>query len=136
MPSGSTWLLLAPGPARGQEGLLPFPKHYFPINYTLNVHYEEVLRPANISRLLSLRYLWYCVNVHVVLKIHAVLPEQHPSWAYMQQLTRLLDDLAIGDLVDQVYASDAASSRKPVRPKSLLDNCVRVMKMLYSGLCK
>lgn len=30
---------------------LPFQKHYFPINYTVQVQYEEVLRPSNITRL-------------------------------------------------------------------------------------
>lgn len=30
---------------------LPFQKHYFPIDYTVQVQYEEVLRPSNITRL-------------------------------------------------------------------------------------
>ena len=29
----------------------PFQKHYFPIDYTVRVQYEEVLRPSNITRL-------------------------------------------------------------------------------------
>lgn len=32
---------------------LPFQKHYFPINYTVQVQYEEVLRPSNITRLVK-----------------------------------------------------------------------------------
>ncbi|XP_068022649.1 interleukin-34 isoform X1 [Melanerpes formicivorus] len=35
------------------EMRLRYLKHYFPIGYTLQVQYEEVLRPANITRLLA-----------------------------------------------------------------------------------
>lgn len=33
----------------------PFQKHYFPIDYTVQVQYEEVLRPSNITRLVRQR---------------------------------------------------------------------------------
>lgn len=33
----------------------PFQKHYFPIDYAVQVQYEEVLRPANITRLVGRR---------------------------------------------------------------------------------
>ncbi|XP_038223769.1 interleukin-34 isoform X1 [Dermochelys coriacea] len=80
---------------------LQYMKHYFPINYTVNVQFEEVLRAANITRLrdqnvgeLSLRYLWLSVNSQVLLKIWAVLLEKHPSWEYTQDLCHLFEQLA------------------------------------------
>ncbi|XP_043382313.1 interleukin-34 isoform X2 [Chelonia mydas] len=80
---------------------LQYMKHYFPINYTVNVQFEEVLKAANITRLrdqnvseLSLRYLWLSVNSQVLLKIWAVLLERHPSWEYTQDLCRLFEQLA------------------------------------------
>ncbi|XP_043351115.1 interleukin-34 isoform X2 [Dermochelys coriacea] len=132
---------------------LQYMKHYFPINYTVNVQFEEVLRAANITRLrdqnvgeLSLRYLWLSVNSQVLLKIWAVLLEKHPSWEYTQDLCHLFEQLAeeyenynqgnvdanVQDMVEQVLTGDAGSSQKAVPPKALLDNCVKVMWMLYS----
>uniref|UniRef100_A0A8C8AHG3 Interleukin 34 n=1 Tax=Otus sunia TaxID=257818 RepID=A0A8C8AHG3_9STRI len=79
---------------------LPRQKHYFPINYTVQVQYEEVLRPSNITRLrngtvseAALRYLWFHVSSQAVLRIREVLPEKHPSWKYTQELCRLFDAL-------------------------------------------
>ncbi|KFV93722.1 Interleukin-34, partial [Eurypyga helias] len=70
-----------------------FQKHYFPIDYTIQVRYEEVLRPSNITRLrngtvseVALRYLWFHVSSQAVLRIHGVLLEKHPSWEYTQEL--------------------------------------------------
>uniref|UniRef100_A0A674IPR8 Interleukin-34-like n=1 Tax=Terrapene triunguis TaxID=2587831 RepID=A0A674IPR8_9SAUR len=130
---------------------LQYMKHYFPINYTVNVQFEEVLRVANITRLrdrnvgeLSLRFLWLSVNSQVLLKIRAVLLEKHPAWEYTRDLCLLFDQLAeeyencnqgnvdtnVWDVVEQVLSGDAGSSRKAVRPKALLDNCAKVMWML------
>ncbi|NXI71650.1 IL34 protein, partial [Anseranas semipalmata] len=79
---------------------LQYMKHYFPVDYTLQVQYEEVLRPANISRLragtvseASLRYLWFHVSSQALLRIREVLPEKHPSRRYTQELCQLLDAL-------------------------------------------
>ncbi|XP_019344559.1 interleukin-34 isoform X1 [Alligator mississippiensis] len=79
---------------------LQYMKYYFPLNYTVTVQYEEVLRTSNVSRLRdeaitepSLRYLWFHVSSQVVLKIRDVLPEQHPSWSYTQELCDLLEGL-------------------------------------------
>ncbi|KFR14209.1 Interleukin-34, partial [Opisthocomus hoazin] len=70
-----------------------FQKHYFPIDYTVRVQYEEVLRPSNITRLrngtvseVALRYLWFHVSSQAVLRIREVLLEKHPSWRYTQEL--------------------------------------------------
>ncbi|XP_048672772.1 interleukin-34 isoform X1 [Caretta caretta] len=132
---------------------LQYMKHYFPINYTVNVQFEEVLKAANITRLrdqnvseLSLRYLWLSVNSQVLLKIWAVLLERHPSWEYTQDLCHLFEQLAeeyenynqgnvdanVQGVVEQVLTGDAGSSQKAVPPKALLDNCVKVMWLLYS----
>uniref|UniRef100_A0A8C5F151 Interleukin-34 n=2 Tax=Gopherus TaxID=38771 RepID=A0A8C5F151_9SAUR len=136
---------------------LQYMKHYFPINYTVNVQFEEVLRASNITRLrdqnvseLSLRCLWLSVNSQVLLKIGAVLLEKHLSWEYIQDLCLLFEHLAeeyedcnqgnvdtnVWDVVEQVLTGDTGSGQKAVRPKALLDNCVKVMWMLYSESCE
>uniref|UniRef100_A0A7M4E0X3 Interleukin 34 n=1 Tax=Crocodylus porosus TaxID=8502 RepID=A0A7M4E0X3_CROPO len=136
---------------------LYYMKYYFPLNYTVTVQYEEVLRTSNVSRLRdeaitepSLRYLWFHVSSQVVLKIRDVLPEQHPSWSYTQELCDLLEglgaeyekykqgdmDVVVADLVKRIHDAEAGSNRKPVRPKALLDNCIKVMRMLYSTPCR
>ncbi|XP_061218333.1 uncharacterized protein LOC133217143 [Neopsephotus bourkii] len=78
----------------------PFQKHYFPIDYMVQVQYKEVLRPSNITCLrnrtvseVALQYLWFHVSSQAVLRIHEVLPEKHPSWKYTQELCQLLDAL-------------------------------------------
>ncbi|NXU47400.1 IL34 protein, partial [Turnix velox] len=82
------------------EMRLQYMKHNFPIDYTLRVQYEEVLRPSNITRLRSemvseeaLRYLWFHISSQAVLRIREVLPEKHPSWKYIQELSQLFDAL-------------------------------------------
>ncbi|XP_014816241.1 PREDICTED: interleukin-34 [Calidris pugnax] len=82
------------------SSLLPPQKHNFPIDYTVQVQYEEVLRPSNITRLrngtvseVALRYLWFHLSSQAVLRIREVLPEKHPSWRYTQELGHLFDAL-------------------------------------------
>ncbi|NXG46149.1 IL34 protein, partial [Psilopogon haemacephalus] len=82
------------------EMRLRYMKHYFPIDYTVQVQYEEVLRPSNITRLrngsvseVALRYLWFHISSQAVLHIREVLPEKHPSWRYTQELAWLFDAL-------------------------------------------
>uniref|UniRef100_A0A803XU31 Uncharacterized protein n=1 Tax=Meleagris gallopavo TaxID=9103 RepID=A0A803XU31_MELGA len=77
-------------------------KHNFPIDYTLRVQHEEVLRTANVTRLrdgkvseASLRYLWFHACSQAVLHILEVLPEKHPSRGYTQELSQLLDALGM-----------------------------------------
>uniref|UniRef100_A0A8C3M486 Uncharacterized protein n=1 Tax=Geospiza parvula TaxID=87175 RepID=A0A8C3M486_GEOPR len=136
---------------------LPFQKHYFPIDYTVQVQYEEVLRPSNITRLrngtvseAALRYLWFHVSSQAVLRIREVLPEKHPSWKYTQELCQLFDALGkeyskyrqtdvetvVADLVKLIHSAGAESRSKAVRPKALLDNCLKVMRMLYGVPCR
>ncbi|XP_050167517.1 interleukin-34 [Myiozetetes cayanensis] len=139
------------------EMRLQYMKHYFPIDYTVQVQYEEVLRPSNITRLrngtvseTALRYLWFHVSSQAVLRIREVLPEKHPSWKYTQELCQLFDALGeeyskyrqtdveavVADLVKLVHSAGAESRSKAVRPKALLDNCLKVMRMLYGGPCR
>ncbi|NXN14724.1 IL34 protein, partial [Indicator maculatus] len=138
------------------EMRLRYLKHYFPIDYTVQVQYEEVLRPANITRLrngtvseLALRYLWFHVSSQAVLRIREVLPEKHPSWRYTQELAWLFDALGeeyskyqqtdveevVAELVKVVHSAGAEGRRKAVRPKALLDNCLKVMRMLFGAHC-
>ncbi|NWW92502.1 IL34 protein, partial [Rhynochetos jubatus] len=151
-----------------------FQKHYFPIDYTVQVRYEEVLRPSNITRLrngtvseVALRYLWFHISSQAVLRIHEVLPEKHPSWKYTQELpgfdsrpmqhlhllhpgiwpgTHLGDtpdlslqtdvEAVVADLVKLIHSTDTETQTKAVRPKALLDNCLKVMRMLYGAPCE
>ncbi|NXH20296.1 IL34 protein, partial [Bucco capensis] len=136
---------------------LRYMKHYFPIDYTIQVQYEEVLRPSNITRLRnetvseeSLRYLWFHISSQAVLRIREVLTEKHPSWKYTQELYQLFDALGeeyskyqqtdvavvVADLVKVLHSGDSESRRKAVRPKALLDNCLKVMRMLYGAPCE
>uniref|UniRef100_A0A8V1A2J9 Interleukin 34 n=1 Tax=Gallus gallus TaxID=9031 RepID=A0A8V1A2J9_CHICK len=130
-------------------------KHNFPIDYTLRVQHEEVLRTANVTRLrdgkvseASLRYLWFHACSQAVLHILEVLPEKHPSRGYTQELSQLLDalgveysgyrqsdvDAVVADLVKQLHSGD--SRQKAVRPKALLDNCLKVLRMLFGAHCR
>ncbi|XP_071613209.1 interleukin-34 isoform X2 [Heliangelus exortis] len=139
------------------EMRLQYMKHNFPIDYTLHVQYEEVLRPSNISRLrtgkvseAALRYLWFHVSSQALLRIRRVLPEQHPSWNYTRELGQLFDALGeeyskyqqtdveavVADLVKLLHSAGAERQLKPVRPKALLDNSLRVMRMLYGTPCR
>ncbi|NWU51278.1 IL34 protein, partial [Dromas ardeola] len=97
----------------------------------------------------ALRYLWFHVSSQAVLRIREVLPEKHPSWKYTQELGQLFDALGkeyskyrqtdvepvVADLVKLVHSAGAESRRKAVRPKALLDNCLKVMRMLYGAPC-
>lgn len=45
-------------------------------------------------------------------------------------------DANVQGVVEQVLTGDAGSSQKAVPPKALLDNCVKVMWLLYSESCE
>ncbi|XP_032140320.1 interleukin-34 isoform X2 [Sapajus apella] len=105
---------------------LQYMKYYFPINYKIGVPYEEVFRIANVTRL-------------------DVLLEGHPSWKYLQEVqTLLLDvqrgltDVEVSPKVESVLSllNAPGPNLKLVRPKALLDNCFRVMELLYCSCCK
>ncbi|KAM4833593.1 interleukin-34 isoform 2-T2 [Thomomys bottae] len=130
---------------------LQYMKHYFPINYRISVPYEGVLRVANITRLRArvsereLRYLWVLVSLNATESVQNVLLEGHPSWKYLQEVQTLLvnvheglTDVQISPQVEAVLSllSTPGLSLKLVRPKALLDNCFRVMELLYCSCCK
>ncbi|XP_055269152.1 interleukin-34 isoform X2 [Moschus berezovskii] len=129
---------------------LQYTKHYFPINYRVSVPYEGVLRTANVTRLRArvsqqeLRYLWVLVSLSATEWVQEVLLEGHPSWKYLEEVHTLLLDVKQGlrgvEVSPQVEAVlnllSAPGSLKLVRPKALLDNCFRVMELLYCPCCK
>ncbi|XP_012868420.1 PREDICTED: interleukin-34 [Dipodomys ordii] len=131
---------------------LQYMKQYFPINYRISVPYEGVLRVANITRLQKarvsareLRYLWVLVSLNATESVQSVLLEGHPSWKYLQEVQTLLvnvqeglTDVEISPQVEAVLSllSTPGLSLKLVRPKALLDNCFRVMELLYCSCCK
>lgn len=131
---------------------LQYMKHYFPINYRIPVPYEGVLRVANITRLQKarvsereLRYLWVLVSLNATESVLDVLLQGHPSWDYLQEVQTLLEnvqrslmDVEISPQVEAVLSllSTPGLSLKLVRPKALLDNCFRVMELLYCSCCK
>nr|XP_025744637.1 interleukin-34 isoform X3 [Callorhinus ursinus] len=93
----------------------------------------------------ELRYLWVWVSLSATESVQEVLLEGHPSWKYLEEVhTLLLDvqqsltDVEISPKVDAVVSllSGPRLSLKLVRPKALLDNCFRVMELLYCSCCK
>ncbi|XP_043294006.1 interleukin-34 isoform X1 [Cervus canadensis] len=133
------------------QNRLQYMKHYFPINYRVSVPYEGVLRTANVTRLQrarvsqqELRYLWVLVSLSATEWVQEVLLEGHPSWKYLEEVHTLLLDVKQGlrgvEVSPQVEAVlnllSAPGSLKLVRPKALLDNCFRVMELLYCPCCK
>ncbi|KAM6223796.1 interleukin-34 [Rhynchocyon petersi] len=129
---------------------LQYMKHYFPINYRISVPYEGVLRVANITRLQGarvsepdLRYLWVEVSLSTVESVQAVLLKNHPSWTYLEEVQTLLmnvqqgfRDEKVSPEVEAVLSLLTTPGLKMVRPKALLDNCFRVMDLLYCACCK
>ncbi|KAG8523672.1 Interleukin-34 [Galemys pyrenaicus] len=144
---------------------LQYMKLYFPINYRVSVPYEGVLRAANITRLQrarvsqqELRYLWVSASLSAVESVQEVLLEGHPSWKYLEEVQTLLwqvhQGLRVAAWGDTLVSSSQAVKTSPrveallsllstpglnlklVRPKALLDNCFRVMELLYCSCCK
>ncbi|XP_036131244.1 interleukin-34 [Molossus molossus] len=131
---------------------LQYMKHYFPINYRVSMPYEGVLRAANVTRLQrarvsqqELRYLWVWVSLSATEAVQKVLLEGHPSWKYLEDVHTLLVDIQqvfrgvkVSPKVEAVLSLLHAPglSLKLVRPKALLDNCFRVMELLYCSCCK
>ncbi|KAF6077784.1 interleukin 34 [Phyllostomus discolor] len=131
---------------------LQYMKHFFPVNYQVRVPYEGVLRVANVTRLQraqvsqqELRYLWVWVSLSATEAVQKVLLERHPSWKYLQEVHTLLvnvqqglRDVEVSPKVEAVLSllSAPEMSQKLVRPKALLDNCFRVLDLLYCSCCK
>ncbi|XP_051953694.1 interleukin-34-like isoform X1 [Xyrauchen texanus] len=133
-------------------------KTNFPINYTIQVHYEEVFRLRNISRLRNeeqpvelsdLQDLWLLVSQEGIKKILRMLPERHPTRRqYLSNLENLIRNFQV--LYNQHNPRDEERELpesiqhiwdhlrdpyykgwKSVTPKFLLDNCYRTMLCLF-----
>ncbi|XP_074055406.1 interleukin-34 [Macrotis lagotis] len=130
---------------------LRYMKHYFPIDYRISVPYEGVLRLANITRLQqaevnqpNLRYLWASLNCKTMAIIQSVLWKDHPSWNYIKEIYELLIhvqdiemDLQLDPQVETILSrTNPGRDWKMVKPKALLDNCYKVMDLLYCLCCK
>ncbi|XP_028931581.1 interleukin-34 isoform X3 [Ornithorhynchus anatinus] len=117
----------------------------------IGVPYGMVLRLANVTRLQKAevavstqRLLWASVSLDALSAIQEVLMEEHPSWNYISEIILLLSTVkqnVVRNPMDTATHSLASSrvpdsGRKPVRPKALLDNCFRVMELLYWSCCK
>lgn len=128
-------------------------KHNFPINYTIQVRYEEVFRLTNISRLndaadlMDLQDLWFKITEKGIKRILNVLPEKHPTRRkYLTNLDTLYsviqesypmqnsDEREIPEVINGILdrlKDQEYQGWKSVTPKSLLDNCYRTMHCLF-----
>ncbi|TRY82859.1 hypothetical protein DNTS_022067 [Danionella cerebrum] len=136
-----------------------FMKMYFPINYTIQVHYEEVFKLRNISRLLNtstehepvlvkdLQDLWLSVTLQGIKRVLRVLPDRHPTRRkYLQDLENLFRHFegvyhfnqkeqrelpeSIQNIMDRITDQNY-HGWKSVTPKSILDNSYRTMHCLF-----
>ncbi|XP_060779832.1 interleukin-34 [Neoarius graeffei] len=129
-------------------------KHNFPINYTIQVRYEEVFRLKNISRLMNdsadmkdLQDLWVKITETSIKSILQVLPERHPTRRkYLANLDSLFtaiqsnypkenfDEKEHPESIENIWkqlGDPDYPRQKSVTPKSLLDNCYRTMHCLF-----
>ncbi|XP_026931988.1 interleukin-34 isoform X3 [Acinonyx jubatus] len=104
----------------------------------------QYMQRAQVSQQ-ELRYLWVWVSLSATESVQEVLLEGHPSWKFLEEVhTLLLDvqqgltDVEVSPKVEAVVSllSTPRLSLKLVRPKALLDNCFRVMELLYCSCCK
>ncbi|XP_036441435.1 interleukin-34 [Colossoma macropomum] len=126
-------------------------KHNFPINYTIQVRYEEVFRLHNISRLrneedvelMHLQNLWLTVAQKGIKRILQVLPEKHPTrrkyLTALENLFRIYEqsygtEIELPDSIEDIGGRLLGTNYqgwRSVTPKSLLDNCYRTMHCLF-----
>ncbi|XP_006042043.1 interleukin-34 isoform X3 [Bubalus kerabau] len=154
MPQGLAWLRylgILLGMALGNEGLEPWPLTRSDecaitgflrdkLQYRNRLQY---MQRARVSQQ-ELRYLWVLVSLSATEWVQEVLLDGHPSWKYLEEVHTLLLDVKQGlggvEVSPQVEAVlnllSAPGSLKLVRPKALLDNCFRVMQLLYCPCCK
>lgn len=135
-------------------------KMNFPINYTIQVHYEEVFRLRNISQLLSeedrpelsdLRVLWIHTSKEGIKKVLKVLPERHPTRRkYLSNLEDLFRDFEglyyqkykkdetreLPESIQNILENTEKNGWRSVTPKSILDNCYRTMLCLFKECFK
>uniref|UniRef100_A0A8C7QTF7 Interleukin 34 n=1 Tax=Oncorhynchus mykiss TaxID=8022 RepID=A0A8C7QTF7_ONCMY len=130
-----------------------FYKHNLTPTFFL-VHYEEVFKLSNISKLRArvedledgdLQDVWLLVNREVLKRILRVLPVRHPSYKYTTDLEDLFrkvqqvfppqtDEREPPERIEEIYKRVKEIDSKGwrfVTPKSLLDNCYRTMHCLF-----
>ncbi|KAM4018398.1 interleukin-34 isoform 1-T1 [Anomaloglossus baeobatrachus] len=132
------------------ENRILYMHEYFPTDYQLPVKHEEILRCQNITSLVSkgvsvdeLRFLWGIVSENVLLSIWRVLPQRHPSRTYVNDLKTIFHVLHVGDRLDlsdrvkdivgRLWTPGGAVIG--VSPRDLLDDCLRVLDVLYQEAC-
>ncbi|XP_069073599.1 interleukin-34 [Pleurodeles waltl] len=148
---------VAPATLHGKlkfENRATFMKYNFPINYTIDVPRILIFRKRNVTQLLrnwkvnmeDLRLLWGSVSRNVLQKILAVLtPEKHPSWNFTHELLAIINAM-VADMappqsefviqrIKRVLNPKPADAIKSVHPKALVDNCYRVLLVLYKDAC-
>ncbi|XP_018429647.1 PREDICTED: interleukin-34, partial [Nanorana parkeri] len=91
----------------------------------------------------ELRYLWGIVNESILQTIQRALLERHPTRPFIAELQGIFNVLLRGTaeeseevvkIVDRLHNSE--DKVKAVTPKSLLDNCNRVLYALYGEDCR
>ncbi|XP_075704249.1 interleukin-34-like [Rhinoderma darwinii] len=132
------------------ENRVMYLRDFFPIDYQLPVKYEEILRCQNVTSLINegitvkeLRFLWGIVNDNVLLSIRSALPQKHPSRSYINDLKEIFKLLhldaqpELSDVIQDVLQRlwTPGNKVKGVAPKFLLDDCVRVLDVLYREEC-
>lgn len=132
-------------------------RHNMPINFTIKVHYEEIFKLRNVSRLerklkaqglqdVDLQDTWLRVNLGILKKIKSVLPKKHPSSNYTSDLETLL--LKVEQVFDEMVdreretperiqkiwedlASPLGKQSTEATPKSLMDSCHHTMHCVF-----
>ncbi|KAL2094132.1 hypothetical protein ACEWY4_011444 [Coilia grayii] len=132
-----------------------FMKHNMPINYTIRVHYEEILKLKNVSRLrrnvegleeVDLQDTWLRVNLGILRKIKGALPTRHPSYNYTSNLEGLFVNVVQiftypegrepPERIQRIWEALGSPLGKRwtvASPKSLLDNCYHTMHCVFSS---
>ncbi|KAI7802481.1 interleukin-34 [Triplophysa rosa] len=103
-----------------------FMKMNLPINYTIQVHYEEVFRLRNISQLnreedppepRDLQELWLYASQKGISKVLKVLPERHPTRRkYLSNLENLFRNFEA--LYNQHHPKDEVRTMMSFLPSS------------------
>ncbi|KAA0715008.1 hypothetical protein E1301_Tti010152 [Triplophysa tibetana] len=130
-------------------------KTNFPINYTIEVHYGEVFRLRNISKLNSeeeppelrdLQEFWLSASLKGISKVLRVLPERHPTrHKYLSNLEFHFKNFEalyhqhhpkdekreLPESIQDIWDNMEVQGWKSVTPKSILDNCYRTMLCLF-----
>ncbi|CAN2389286.1 hypothetical protein PRIEUP_LOCUS5699 [Pristimantis euphronides] len=140
------------------ENRILYMSDYFPIDYQLAVKYEEILQCQNISSLIKdgislndLRYLWGIISENLLQRIWDMLPQRHPSRAYISDLKDIFKllhiDYTVRNAASIQHPSDhitdiqtrlwtAGDKWTNVTPKNLMDDCLRVLNVLYQEQCQ